>query len=133
MLFNIYEHELVEIKKENLPYIVSKQKKQEIILQISLLCCKQKYSKILLTSLIKNLLFMDQLSSLEINPQTKMLLLLDFSRKKEPMLTIQPATFLGELIEMSLVPHDMTIFTWMEALLDLWLATAHFPLGLLQF
>ena len=76
---------------------------------------------------------MDQLSSLEINPQTKMLLLLDFARKKEPMLTIQPATFLGELIEMSLVPHDMTIFSWMEILLDLWLATAHFPLGLLQF
>ena len=63
-----------------------------------------------MTSSIKNVLFTDQISSLGINPQTETLILLDISRKKEPMLIIQPAISAGESMEMLLVSHDMTTF-----------------------
>ena len=47
---------------------------------------------------------MNHLSSLEINPQTKKLILLHFSHKQEPILTIQSAISVGESVEMLLVP-----------------------------
>ena len=53
-------------------------------------CFKQRLTKILLTSLIK-ILFTDQPSSLGMNPQINTLILLDFLRKQELMLTIQLA------------------------------------------
>ena len=59
--------------------------------------------------LIKTL-FMDQLSSLGINPQIKTLTLLDFSYKQEPMLTIQSAISKGESVKRLLVPHNTTTF-----------------------
>ena len=65
------------------------------------------YFKILLTSLIRTL-FMDQLSSLGFNPQIKILILLDFSCKQEPMLTIQPADSIEESVKRLLVPHNTT-------------------------
>ena len=72
-------------------------------------CFKQSCSKILLMSLIKTL-FMDQLSFLGINPQIKTLVLLDFSSKQEPMLTIQLALFVRESVKRLLVPYNLTKF-----------------------
>ena len=55
-------------------------------------------------------LFTNQLSSLGINPQIKTLILLDFSSKQEPMLTIQSAISIGEFMKRLLVPHNTTTF-----------------------
>ena len=70
---------------------------------------KQRYSKILLMSLIKTL-FRKQLSSLGINPQIKTLILLASSCKQEPMLTMQSATSVGESLNMLLVLHKIATF-----------------------
>ena len=95
-------------------------------------CFKQSYFKILLTCLIKTL-FTDLLSSLGINPQIKSLILLDFSRKQEQMLTIQSAISIGESVKRLLFHTIQPPFSAMEVLIDSWLAKAHFSLGLLQF
>ena len=71
------------------------------------LCFKQRYFKILLTSLIKTL-FADQLSSLGINRQMKTFTLLNFSHKQEPMLTIQSAISKRVSVKRLLVPHNTT-------------------------
>ena len=55
-------------------------------------------------------LFMDQLSSLGINPQMKTFILLDFPHKQEPMLTIQSAISVGKSVKRLLVPHNTTKF-----------------------
>ena len=74
------------------------------------------YFKILLTSLIKTL-FTDQPSCLGINPQINTLILLDISRKQEPMLTIQSAISVGESVyhKVLLAPHNKTT---LEVLVD---------------
>ena len=61
-----------------------------------------------LTSLIKTV-FMDQLSFLGINPQIKTLILLNFLRKQEPMLTIQ-SIYVREAVKRLLVPQNITTF-----------------------
>ena len=70
---------------------------------------KQRYSKILLTPLIKTQ-FIDQLSSLGSNPQIKTFILLDFSHKQEPMLTMPSAISVGQSGKRLLVPHNITTF-----------------------
>ena len=72
-------------------------------------CIKQRYFKTLLTSLIRTK-FTDQLSSLGINPQIKSLILLNFSLKQEPMLTIQSAISIGQSVKRLLVPHNANTF-----------------------
>ena len=71
-------------------------------------CSKQRYSKTLLTSLIKTL-FTDQPTSLGINTQINTLILLDISCKQEPLLTIQSAISVGESVKV-LASHNKTIF-----------------------
>ena len=95
-------------------------------------CFKERCFNILLTSLIKTL-FTDQLSSLRINPQTKTLILLDFSRKQEPMLTIQSVIFIIESVKRLLVLQNTTTFFSDGGVNRFLLAKAYFPLGLLQF
>ena len=60
-------------------------------------------------SLIKTL-FTGQLSSLGNKPRIKTLILPDFSRKQEPMLTIQSAISIGESVKWLFVPHNTTTF-----------------------
>ena len=48
------------------------------------------------------------------------------------MLTIKSAISVGESLEMVLFPHNITTFSVMEVLVDVWLARAHWSPPILE-
>ena len=49
------------------------------------------------------------------------------------MLTIKSAISVGESLEMVLFPHNITTFSVMDVLVDVWLARAHWSPPILEF
>ena len=95
--------------------IFKKQRRVKIAIRkcpVITLIYKQKimlFFKVILTSLIRTL-FTDQNSSLGINRWIKEMILLDFLRQQDPMLTIQSPISIGESVKRLLAPHNTTTF-----------------------